>query len=59
MAILRRLHIESGSQEFKMVVPTRMYIYIKFFTRKQKISKFYLHVFGVGKISGAIGYALS
>jgi hypothetical protein len=33
MAILRRLHFETGSQKLKMAAPNRKYLYLSFYTR--------------------------
>jgi hypothetical protein len=37
MALSERLHIETGSQIFKMASPNRKYLYFSFYARWQKI----------------------
>jgi hypothetical protein len=33
MALSRRLHIETGSQKFKMAAPNRKYLYLGFYAK--------------------------
>jgi hypothetical protein len=59
MAILKRLHFETGSQKLKMASPNRKYLYLSFYTRQQRNFNGYPHVFRGEELSGDLGYALS
>jgi hypothetical protein len=55
MALSERLYLETGSQKFKMAAPNRMYLYLSFYTRYQRNSNGYMHVFGIEQVVALSG----
>jgi hypothetical protein len=58
MKISRRLHLETGSEKFKIAAPNQKYLFLLLYKIAKKFQRI-THVIRGEELNGDIGYALS